>query len=365
MSVPGITDWTDRLVRLGLGVQAQIVASLRKSAESGDFSGAVAVAEESGDRIYELDRAVEPILLDAIRDWPRECFPLVLIAEGFGADGTLRFSEPGAEPLAAAAQSESDSDAPARWRLIIDPIDGTRQLMYDKRPGWFLAAVTPDRGHQTSLSDAVASVLAELPTSRQSLADVFFAESGQSTRGLRVDAGSDVSIDEGLQSATPIPVRPSQAVDLTDGFLTVVGCFPGTRRLAADLAERIAERLAAVTALPQFFDDQYISTGGQMSQLMTGRDRCCIDLRPLFNRILGRSDEDRFVEVHPYDAAGLLAAQNAGVVVTDGFGRRLDAPLDVKTGLHWCGYANTSIQQLIEPIVAEWLSDHGVTPDGD
>ncbi|MHC4878029.1 MAG: hypothetical protein ACYTGL_16360 [Planctomycetota bacterium] len=359
MSVPGITDWADRLVRLGLSVQNQIVTSLRRSAESGDFAGAVAVAEESGDRIYELDRSVEPILVSAIRDWPTECFPLVLIAEGFGEDGTLWFSAPGVEPVADAAE------VTARWRVIIDPIDGTRQLMYDKRPGWFLAAVTRDRGHQTSLSDSVASVLVELPTSRQSLADVFFAEAGESTRGLRIDCNPEVTVDDRLQSAMPIPVRPSQANDLTDGFLTVVGCFPGTRRLAADLAERIAERLDAVTSLPQFFDDQYISTGGQMAQLMTGRDRCCIDLRPLFNRMLGRFGEDRFVEVHPYDAAGLLAAQKAGVVATDGFGRLLNAPLDVTTGLHWCGYANTSIQELIEPIIAEWLSDHGVASDSE
>ena len=31
-------------------------------------------------------------------------------------------------------------------KLIVDPIDGTRSLMYDKRSAWVLAAVAPQRG---------------------------------------------------------------------------------------------------------------------------------------------------------------------------------------------------------------------------
>lgn len=366
------SEWPNRLLRLGLSVQDRVVASLRRSSATGNFDGAIAVAEESGDRIYGLDRAIEPALISAIRQWPISCFPLILICEGLGASGCLLFAAPNDEPQAVepSALSQSVAGRNAAWQLIIDPIDGTRQLMYDKRSAWFLAAVAENRGAATTLSDSIASVLVELPISRQSLADAFVCEAGSATRGLRVSCAATglsdktgSSIISRLNAAQSIAVRPSQASDLTDGFLTVVGCFPGTRRLAADLAETIAEKLGADTALPQFFDDQYISTGGQMTQLMTGRDRACIDLRPLFNRILGRTGADRFVEVHPYDAAGLLAARQAGVIVTDGFERPLDAPFDVTTGLHWCGYANTAIQSLIQPIVTAWLSKHGVSPE--
>ena len=38
-----------------------------------------------------------------------------------------------------------------RWRVIVDPIDGTRGLMYQKRSAWILTGVAPNRGPGTSL----------------------------------------------------------------------------------------------------------------------------------------------------------------------------------------------------------------------
>jgi hypothetical protein len=252
----------------------------------------------------------------------------------------------------------SSSQQP-RWRLIIDPIDGTRMLMYDKRSAWFLAAVCPDKGESTALTDSVASVMVELPISKQNLADAFVASTGADTRAIRfsVDTETPPEINAGLRfSATP-----SRKTNLQDGFATVLSMFPGTRRLAADLADRIAERCGVMTNIPTVFDDHYISCGGLIYHLMTGRDLCCLDLRPQFNQILGRSGDDRFIESHPYDLSGLLTAQNAGVIMTDAFGLPLDAPLDVHTGVAWCGYANDQIRKLVEPIVQQWLNEHGVS----
>ena len=56
-------------------------------------------------------------------------------------------------------------EADALIRLIVDPIDGTRGIMYDKRPAWTLAAVAPNRGPHTGLRDCEVSVMIELPTS--------------------------------------------------------------------------------------------------------------------------------------------------------------------------------------------------------
>ena len=47
------------------------------------------------------------------------------------------------------------------WTVIVDTIDGTRGLMYDKRPAWCLAAAAP---HGGSLRDIVAAAMTELPT---------------------------------------------------------------------------------------------------------------------------------------------------------------------------------------------------------
>ena len=341
--MPTAKEWKLRLLKLGLSVQTHVTRLVREAARSSDYALAEAVGEEGGDRIYAIDRGVEVTLDVEIVVWPDECFPLLLTAEGMGSDGRHRFGDP---------------DQPLRWRMLLDPIDGTRMLMYDKRPAWFLAAIAPDRGEDTSLSDAIASVLVELPVSKQTFADAFVATARSATEAYRF-AVSERDVPA-IESGCPIPVGPTRRTDLSNGFLSVVACFPGTRRLAADLAERIAETTGNITSTPELFDDQYISTGGQMVQLMTGRDRCVIDLRPLFNRILGRAEHDRFIETHPYDMAGLLAAQRSGAIFTDGLGRSVDAPFDVTTGVHWCGYANAGIRALVEPIVLQWLADHGI-----
>jgi hypothetical protein len=335
--------WGERLLALGLAVQTRVTRLVQKAFRDGTSTLADAVSEEGGDRIYRIDREVEATIEDVIGEWPSDCLPLLLIAEGMGHDGRQKFGTQGEKP---------------RWRLIIDPIDGTRMLMYDKRSAWFLAAVGPDNGEATTLADSIASVMVELPTSKQNMADAFVASAGRTTRGLRFCV--DASQPPGVDKAVEFPVRPSSKVDLQDGFATVLSMFPGTRQLAAELAERIAERCDLMTSLPTVFDDQYISCGGLMYHLMTGRDLYCLDLRPQFNQILGRSGNDRFIESHPYDLAGLLTAENAGVIMTDGFGQPLDAPLDVHTGVGWCGYANSTIRDLVEPIVAEWLAEHGI-----
>ena len=330
--------WLPRLESLGFAVQRHLTGSQR----SDDDRRSKPVAHEGGDVIFGIDRDVEPIILAEIASWPEECLPLVLVAEGLGADGRRRLG------------SERD---PIRYRLIVDPIDGSRGLMYDKRAAWFIAAIAYDQGEGTSLRDTFAAVLVELPTSKQSWCDSYVAATGRRTTGRRVKVG-------GAESQT-IDIRPSTALDLRFGFAQVANYFPGTKVLASDLMERIvAETLGAVRPGEGLvFDDQYISSGGQMAELIAGHDRFTCDLRPLFYQILqGKcAEQARGLECHPYDVAGALVATQAGVVITDGFGRPLDAPLDVTTGVHWCGYANAMIAKQIQPVIERWLKEHGVT----
>jgi hypothetical protein len=309
---------------------------LRAAPAGGD--PACPVAHEGGDTIYALDRHVEPVLEAEIARWPADCRPLWLIAEGMGRDGRRLIGDGG----------------PPRVRVIVDPIDGTRGLMYDKRPAWFLAAVAPDRGEATTLRDCFAAAVVELPVGKQGWADSFTATAG----GPVVGRGARLDGDDGQALAA----RPSTARTVRHGFGHVASFFPGTKVLAAELMERIA---AAAAGPPDpgaavVFDDQYISTAGQMVELMTGRDRFCADLRPLFHRIQDGSAAAGLA-CHPYDVAGRLVAERAGVVLTDGFGRPLDAPLDVHTPVHWCGYANEALRTAIEPVIQGWLAEHGVT----
>jgi hypothetical protein len=135
--------------------------------------------------------------------------------------------------------------------------------------------------------------------------------------------------------------------------------------LAAELMERIATGVSTqpVAGHALIFEDQYISTGGQMIELIRGHDRFCCDLRPLFYDILERRGGvavTRGLECHPYDIAGLLVAQQAGVIITNGFGQPLDAKFGVDEGIHWCGYANANLQREIQPIIQSWLGEQGL-----
>jgi hypothetical protein len=101
------------------------------------------------------------------------------------------------------------------------------------------------------------------------------------------------------------------------------------------------------------FEDQYISSAGQLYELMMGHDRWTADLRPLVWTKLGQ----RGLCCHPYDLATAIIARAAGVDVTDGRGQPLDAPFDVETDIAWIGYANAAIRAQVEPVLQQLLSE--------
>ena len=347
-------QWCDRLIACGLAVRDQV----RQALGSGSEVLAEPVAVEGGDTIYELDRRVEPVIEQQIASWPADCLPLILVAEGFGQDGRRLFEKHGDDRT---VSREPAANTPGtRFRVLLDPIDGTRGLMYDKRAAWFLAAVAVDRGDETSLRDVFASVMVELPTTRHGYADHFFA-----TRETRTQA-----VTMPLIAGDPTPPRhwsprPSSSTTLDNGFAHVAGFFAEGKHLAADLLQTIVRATTAVDAAtsPQVFDDQYISTGGQMAELIRGHDRFCCDVRPGINRILRDSGTPASLECHPYDMAGTLVAQQAGVVIAGPDGESPDYRFDVSTAVTWLGFANRKLQERITPIVASWLSRHA-GPDG-
>ena len=296
--------------------------------------------DSAADTIYEIDTLVEPVLEDFCRDWSRTT-PLVLIAEGIESDG-------GAEGVKVFPEGAAEADAAIR--VIVDPIDGTRGLMYDKRAAWALAGVAPNKGPGTRLRDIEVAVMTELPTSKMGRADVLWAVKGRGARAERVDIASG--------DARPLPVAPSSAPGIDHGFASVANFFPGTKSLAAELMEHLARRLVGPADVTRatVFDDQYISTGGQFYELIVGHDRFNSDLRPLFYRV---QNQPEGLCCHPYDCATMLIAQEAGAILTDGFGGPLDGPLDVTTGLSWAGYANETLRRKIEPVMAEFLRERG------
>ncbi|HYO11347.1 MAG TPA: hypothetical protein VER17_20450 [Tepidisphaeraceae bacterium] len=310
------------------------------SRSHGTAGGHEVTKSTQADTIYAIDADVEPVIEDFCRDWAKTT-PLVLIAEGIE-------NEHGEEGVKVFPQGTREEDA--RIRLIIDPIDGTRGIMYDKRAAWALAGVAPNRGAQTRLRDIEAAVMTELPTSKAGFGDVLWAVKGQGAHAKRVDLRN--------AAESPLAISPSKATKIDHGFATVSNFFPGTKVLASELMETIVRELigAADVTRATVFDDQYISTGGQFYELIVGHDRFNADLRPLFYKVQGQPEG---LCCHPYDCATLLIAEEAGVVITDGLGNPLDGPLDVTSGISWAGYANQDLQRAIEPVLTKFLRGRG------
>ena len=322
-----------RLSEMQAEVRRLVIASRGR-----DLAGVEKSTE--ADTIYAIDAVVEPAVEAMCAEWAKQT-PLVLVAEGIedehGREGAKVFP---------AGTKEAD----AKIRVIIDPIDGTRGLMYDKRPAWALAGVAANHGPDTTLRDVFAAVMTELPTSKMGRADVLSAVRGQGAICRRVDLR-----DGGETTFTP---RASTATTINHGFASVSNFFPGTKVLASELMEHLVKNLIGEADVTRatVFDDQYICTGGQWYELLVGHDRFNADLRPAFYQAQG---QPQGLCCHPYDCACLLIAEEAGAVITDAAGEPLDGPLDVTTGLSWVGYANATLREQIEPLVQGFLRDRG------
>ena len=330
--------WIDAL----RGLHLQMLAALRTSVTPAAERATVTVVR-GGDAIYQIDADVEAVLIAACEEWAREG-PLVLVAEGISESGERVFPD--------GAQAEE-----AAFRLIVDPIDGTRGLMYDKRNAWVLSAVAPNWGPATRLRDTVCAVMTELPTSRARYADQLWALRGGGAEGVTLDL-----VPEPPVGVRPAAIAPSAATDLRHGYASLVKFFPGGKELTARLEEALFAELLGTPedGTPLLFDDQYASSGGQLHELLCGRDRFIADLRPL---ILPRACAGESVGrlcAHPYDLCTALIAEEAGVAVTDADGNPLDAPLSVHDNVAWIGYANPTLQAQIEPVLQRLLREYGL-----
>ena len=141
--------------------------------------------ETVADTIYAIDQVAD----DALLGWFEKHWPDVeVVSEGLD------------EPVVSARDPQ--------WTVIVDTIDGTRGLMYDKRAAWCLAAAAPRGG---SLRDVVAAAMTELPTAKQGAADQL---SGDARRRASSPSGSTSATGAAPRST----VRPSTATDLEHGF---------------------------------------------------------------------------------------------------------------------------------------------------
>ncbi|HEU0184122.1 MAG TPA: hypothetical protein VFS27_02335 [Blastocatellia bacterium] len=325
-----------RLAVVGEIVRDHVLLELRR--QSSETLSAIAY-EAAADKIYVIDRSVETVMLPALVEHLQPALSFALICEGVNDE----------RPLAFPAGTPIDE---AQARLIIDPIDGTRPIMYNKRSAWWLAGLAPNRGAETSLRDIDVAVQVEIPTTRAAMSDTLWAIRGRGARGATTNLISG--------ERTSFQPQPSGATTIKEGFASVFHPFPGGKEIFAAIEEDLAREIiggleASKTAI---FDDQYLATGGQIYELMTGRDRMLIDARGLLYEKFKRDGRPAGHACHPYDLCTALIAEEAGVIVTDGRGNPLDAPLDTTTDVSWIGYANGAIRREVEPVLLQLLSKY-------
>ena len=288
-------------------------------------------AGDAGDTIYAIDRVGEEALERGLSGLSR-IEPVCVIAEGIAKPLVLPRGTP-----------EKD----CRWRLIVDPIDGTRGLMYQKRSAWVLTGVAENRGEVTRLSDIALAVQTEIPLLKQHLSDQLWAFRA---KGMQAQRWNGLT-----RAAEPLTLRPSAARTLAHGFASIVRFFPGAKEMLGAIDDEIVQALVKPEpGRAASFEDQYASTAGELYELIAGHDRFVADLRPLLYA--------SGLCCHPYDVCTALIAMEAGVIVTNPVGDPVNAPLDLTTDMAWVGYANEALRASIEPVLQAALRRRGLLP---
>lgn len=320
-----LTTWTRDLIGLG----QKIREALRKAASEAAQPLSGVAKTEASDFIYQIDVVSEEVILEWFRENWKERPAVQLVMEGIESMGEVVFPEGAREP---------------EWVCIIDPIDGTRGLMYDKRAAWFIAGMAPikEDGELPTLNDLEVSVIVELPTSKAGFADCIAAVNGCSREGLICER---VNLSDG--SVSTFKPRPYDGTELTHGFASFCKFFPEGKPLTTEAETAFFESLDSTVAdgAPLIFDDQYISTAGQFYEILMGHDRFIADLRPEVFRKLGIEE---ILCCHPYDVGGWLILQEAGCVI-----EMPDAPLDTTSPVTWVAYANAEIAEKLRPKLTE------------
>lgn len=320
-----------RLCALGDSIRDALMAARATDAAAGF---ARVAAQTSADTIYAIDRVSE----DAITRWFGAHWPcdepVELVMEGLEDGAILCF------PLDTLVEDTV-------WKCILDPIDGTRGLMYDKRAAWSLAALAPQRGAQTRLRDVLVAAMTELPTSKAGMADQVSGVRGCGKEGLvceRINLSSD-----GRVAWQP---TPSRALDFRHGFAAWARFFPEGKSLLAAMEEELWAQLYGLgsSSSPVIFDDQYICNGGQMFEVMVGHDRMQGDFRPLAYAKLGF---DTVLVSHPYDVCTAMLLEEAGGIIEAFDGSPLDCPLDTTSPVSWMAYANEELAGQVRPILRQ------------
>ena len=313
----------------------QLAATCRRQQLELETSELARVASMGvGDTTFGVDTAPEQIVAQWAEAHARRG-PLSILTEDTG------WRHLGPAPGGFRELDSFDHGGP---RVVVDPVDGSRNLMFDLRSAWAAIASAPPGPLQPRLRDLTLGVVQELGTSRHG-------------RALRLVGTANGACCEELFELTPggLGTRLERRVLRADtearvdgGFFPFFRYHPASRIELARIEAAFFERLELHESaeLRSVFDDQYISNAGQLVLLAQGRYRMIADLR---GRLVN-TDGSPSVTSKPYDiAAAVVCARAAGALVEDPLGGPLDTPLDATSPVSFVGYANAATGARLRP----------------
>lgn len=324
--------WTPRFLQLA----ARIRTAARDALESANQGGNASEwwrprGQGAGDVTFAIDLPTEHVLTTWFDEIAR-VEPISLLTEDAGWRHAGPDGRGGARVLTNFAHGGP--------RVVVDPIDGTRNLLADLRSAWtVIGACAPGDGAPRQ-SEVVLGILTEIPDSRGAIARELTAARGRGARVREVDATSGAE----LRSST----LRSDSDDRADHgyfpfFRYMADQRPEIARVEADFFARLARDENA--DVRSCYDDQYISNGGQLALLALGKYRMIADLRAF----LASRRRITTLASKPYDVSGaLLVASETGCVVTAPDGAALDFPLDATTPVAFVGWHNAATRARLE-----------------
>jgi fructose-1,6-bisphosphatase/inositol monophosphatase family enzyme len=335
--------WMPRLEGLCRDIRAVTRRTMADAIAAGDESSvARPIGQGAGDVTYGIDRASERV----IERWLEitACSqPVSLLTEETG----WRHMAPSSGGARDARDVEGfDHGGP---RIVVDPIDGTRNLMTDLRSAWTVLGIAGPGVDAPRMSDIRGGIVCEIPDSRGARGRVLSAVRG-SPCWLR-----DEPLD-GAPSTARREIRTGADARVDHGYFPFFKYLADMRPAISAIEARFFERLATHehADVRNCYDDQYISNGGHLALLSLGTYRMIADLRAHLATLRGRPT----MTTKPYDIAGaVVCARAAGCVITDTTGRELDFPIDVTTPVSFVGWVNAATRERLEPHLLHALAN--------
>ena len=278
---------------------------------------------EGGDVSYDIDIEAENIIINLLGEY-NGSFKINLIMEGVG-------------------ERTFNTDQKEEVTIIIDPIDGTREIMYDKRSAWILSGISYNSDPRISNIDTC--IQTEIPIFKQNIFSQIIAHRGKGAFETLLDKTSFKEI------RSAYALSSSKASDFINGFVCLINPFPGVKEKIGKVYDILYSKLIPNRQMndAKVFSDEYLSTAGQVYLLATGKYRLVADLRPLY--------QDKILSLccHPYDLSTILIAEEAGVLIRNHNNKVIDYPLDTKTNCSWIGFANNDLYRKYSKMFFEIL----------